>query len=52
MSRLSANNKGDNEVVTEAVHKSPGIYFTAEENPWNLIYEAVVEGCWMLFKVK
>ena len=32
-SRLSANDKGDNEVKPGAGHKSPGIYLTAEENP-------------------
>jgi hypothetical protein len=29
---LSANDKGDNEVILGAVLKSPGIYLTAEEN--------------------
>ena len=28
-----ANDKGDNEMILRAVHRSPGIYFTAEENP-------------------
>ena len=28
-----ANDKGDNEMIPVAVHRSPGIYFTAEENP-------------------
>ena len=28
-----ANNKGDNEMIPGAVHRSPGIYLTAEENP-------------------
>ena len=32
-SRLSANDKGDNEVKPGAVHRSPDIYFAAEENP-------------------
>ena len=27
-----ANNKGDNEMILGAVHKSPGICLTAEEN--------------------
>ena len=27
------NDKGDNEMILGAVHKSPGICFTAEENP-------------------
>ena len=30
---LSANDKGDNEVTTGAVHRSPGISLKAEENP-------------------
>ena len=28
-----ANGKGDNEMILGAVHRSPGICFTAEENP-------------------
>ena len=32
-SRLRANDKGDNEKIPGAVHRSPGIYLTAEENP-------------------
>ena len=28
-----ANDKGDNEVIPGAVHRSPGICLTAEENP-------------------
>ena len=28
-----ANDKGDNEMIPEAVHRSPGICLTAEENP-------------------
>ena len=35
-SRLSANDKGDNEMISGAVHRSPGVYLTAEENPGNL----------------
>ena len=31
-SSLMANDKGDNEVKPEAVHRSPGIYLAAEEN--------------------
>ena len=27
-----ANDEGDNEMVLGAVHRSPGIYLTAEEN--------------------
>ena len=33
LSHLSTYNKGDNEMTPRAVHRSPGIYFTAEENP-------------------
>ena len=29
---LVANDKGDNEMILEAVHRSPGICLTAEEN--------------------
>ena len=28
-----ANDKGDNEMILGAVHRSPGIFLTAEENP-------------------
>ena len=31
-----ANNKGDNEMIPGAVHRSPGIRLTAEENPVKL----------------
>ena len=31
-SRRSANDK-DDEMISRSVHKSPGIYLTAEENP-------------------
>ena len=27
------NDKGDNELILGAVHRSPGIFLTAEENP-------------------
>ena len=30
--RSVANDKVDNEMITGAVHRSPGIFFTAEEN--------------------
>ena len=30
--RLPANDKGDNEMIPGAVHRSPGIYLTAEDN--------------------
>ena len=33
VSRLSANGKGDNETIPGAAHRTPGIYFKAEENP-------------------
>ena len=33
VSRLAANDKGDNEIIPGAVHRSPGIYLIAEENP-------------------
>ena len=29
----SNNDKGDNEMISGAVHRSPGIYLTAEEDP-------------------
>jgi hypothetical protein len=32
-SRLSANDNDDNEVILGYVHRSPGIYLTAEEHP-------------------
>ena len=32
---LVANVKGDNEIIPGAVHRSPGICFTAGENPRN-----------------
>ena len=32
-SRLSANDKGDNEIIPGAVHRAPDIYLTAEESP-------------------
>jgi hypothetical protein len=34
-SRLTVNDKGANEIglIQKAVHRSPGIYLTAEENP-------------------
>ena len=31
-----ANDKGDNEMILGTVHRSPGIYLTAEENPRKL----------------
>ena len=36
--RLSADDKGENEMIQGALHRSPGIYLTAEEN---LSYEIV-----------
>ena len=35
-SRLSPNDKVDNEVIPEYMHRYPGIYLTVEENPENL----------------
>ena len=35
-SLLSVSDKGDNEVKPGVVHRSPGIYLTAEKNPRNL----------------
>ena len=32
-SRLSAHDKDNNETIQGAVHRSPGIYLTVEENP-------------------
>ena len=32
-SLLSANDKDDNKIIPEAVYRSSGIYFTAEESP-------------------
>ena len=32
-SHLSDNDQGDNEIIPGAVHRSPGIYLTVEENP-------------------
>ena len=32
-SQLSANDKGANEMIPDAVHRSPHIYLTAKENP-------------------
>ena len=35
---MSANDKGDNEVIPETVHRRPGIYFAVEanlENPFD-----------------
>ena len=30
-----ANDKGDNEMILGAVHRSPGVFLTAKENPRN-----------------
>ena len=38
-SRLSTNAKGDNEMIPDDVHRSPGIYLTAEENSVSSIQE-------------
>jgi hypothetical protein len=44
-SRPSANDMGDNEVILGAVHRSPGIYLTAEENPGNQLGDRLVKCC-------
>jgi hypothetical protein len=35
-SHMSAKYNGDNEIIPVVVHRSPGIYITAEENSVNL----------------
>ena len=35
-SRLSVSDKGDNDMISGAVNRSPGIYLKAEENPGKL----------------
>ena len=30
---MSSNDNGDNEMIPGSVHRSPGMYLTAEENP-------------------
>ena len=42
VSYQSTNDKGDNEMIPGAVHRSPGIYLTSEEN---LSQETDDEGC-------
>ena len=42
-SRLSVNDKCDNEMIQEAVHRSLGICLTAEENPIKLSDEGAVQ---------
>ena len=42
-SRLSAND--DDEMIPEAVHRSPDIYLIAEENPGKSQIEELVDGC-------
>jgi hypothetical protein len=37
-----ANDKDDNEMILGAVHRSPGIYLTSEENPRNP-YSAMIQ---------
>ena len=39
-----SHNKGDNEMILRAVHRSPDINLTAEKNPGNLSYETIDEG--------
>ena len=41
----SAGDKGDNEVIQEAMHRSPGIYLMAVENPRELSQWLSDEGC-------
>ena len=42
----SVADKGDNEMIPGTVHRSPGIYLTAEKNPGNHSYETVrLRGC-------
>ena len=41
-----ANDKDDYEMIPGTVHRSPGIYLTAEKNPGNHSYETVrLRGC-------
>ena len=40
-SRVSTNDKGDNKMIPEAVHSSPVIYITSEENPGDSLMKAV-----------
>ena len=44
-SGLSANDKGDNKIISVVVHRSPGICLKSEENPENPSKETVDEGC-------
>ena len=45
ISRLSANGKGDNEMIPGTVHRSHGIYLTAEGNSGKPLLEDHHEGC-------
>ena len=41
-----ANDKGDNEMILGAVHRSPGIWLTAEENPRKpQLGDRLMKGC-------
>ena len=43
---LVANDKGDNEMILGAVHRSPGICLTAEENPRKAqVGDHLIRGC-------
>ena len=44
-SRLSTNNNGDNVMMPGLVHRSTGIYLTAEEKPAKLQLGPSDEGC-------
>ena len=44
-SRLSANDNGDSEIISTAVHRSPGINLTDDQNPGKPRQETVDEGC-------
>ena len=39
-----ANDKGDNEMILGAVHRSPGICHTAEENPRKQARDRLMKG--------
>ena len=45
VSRRSANDKGDNEMITGAMLRSPGIYHTGEEDAGKPQQGDVDEGC-------
>ena len=45
-----ANDKGDNEMILGAVHRSPGIYLTAEENSTACQENMMSYNCLIFFK--